>query len=517
MNVRRRTAIASIVCGTVAMLVSASRQHTFVAWPDVSPIGSASRVAYESTAARVKALLYDAPQARVRLLASAGPPLDVMLHHGGAYSARERSRLEGRIRDGAVLVLLDSHADLMDQVGLVPRPASIAEADRIEYDIASHIVPSLADGLVTEIIHVGNRRLDRLGRLPAHVPEVRQVWVVRVRDRTGVDAAVLLDGDRPVPATALARMQPLLARRARAIDAVLMRRQPLFERRPRPIEDVQVVQIADGPVTIRTTFPDDLPDLSSQTRSVILDIDEDFFVLGPRTDPATVAENDEAARDIDWTLDRLVGRGLRPGSVSIALSPGYTPESDMVPVAAALLAALERTGVLRYARRSDGFIALDFHERGEDALPEIRAARATATEPKDQATIDRAIALCTRVIARYQDDAIEQQQRGHAASMFAGTGNPDWPWQPSPVVVAQRELNGVAEAYALRSELLAHRGRRAEALADRVLLEKRYADAYVPISIRHRSAGYGWIVGQGWMPRSSESPPLTDNQPPTGD
>ena len=56
---------------------------------------------YEAAAARLKAQLYDSPQARVRVLSSAGPPVDVMLHHGGAYSARERARLEGRIRDGA--------------------------------------------------------------------------------------------------------------------------------------------------------------------------------------------------------------------------------------------------------------------------------------------------------------------------------------------------------------------------------------------------------------------------------
>jgi hypothetical protein len=493
----RRTSVVWILGGTLIVLLSARQQSAFLARSDADD--SSSLGTYESTAGRIKALLYDAPQARARLLTSSGPPVDVMLHHGGAYSARERARLEGRIHDGAVLVLLDSHTDLMDQVGLVPRPATIAEADRIEYDIASHIVPSLADGLVTEIVHVGNKRLDRLGRLPAHVPGVRHVWVVRVRDRTGVEAAVLLDGDRPTPATALARMQSQLAQRARSIDEVLRRRQLWVEPRARSIEDLQVVHIADEPVTIRTTFPDDLPDLSDRTRSVIWDIDADFFVLGPQTD--MYPDAGEIARDVDWTLDRLAGRGMRPGSVSIALSPGYTPEHEMAPVAAALLAALERVGVSRYARRAGGMIALDLHERARDALPEILAVRAaTASEPKDDATIDEVIGLCDRVIARYADDAGAEEQRERARSPFARTGNPDWMWQPSPVVGAHRELNAVGEAYALRSDLLARRGRYAEARADRLTLEKRYTDAYQPVSVRYVSPGYGWIVGRGWMP-----------------
>jgi hypothetical protein len=493
-----RVAIIGIVCAAASALIDSD---------GVAMLDPASAGRYFATAERIKAQLYETPQARVRVLAVAGPPIDLMLHHGGSYSARERARLEGRLHDGAVLLFLDSHADLMDQVGLAPRPRTGAEADRIEYDIASHVVPSLADGLVGEIVHLGNRRLDRLGWLPAHVPGVRQAWVVRVRDRAGVDAAVLLAGDRPAPATVLARMQPLLARRGRQIDDVLVRTQPLFERRPRSIEGLQVLHIADTPVTIRTTFPDELPQLGGQTRSVVLDIDEDFFVLGPRADSTTGAEPGDVTRDIDWTIDRLAARGIRPGSVSIALSPGYTPEDQMVPVTAALLAALERAGVSKYARSSAGDIAVELHARTGDTLPEIREARAmAASAPDDETAMDGALALCARVIARYEDVAIAQQQRGRARSAFARTGNPEWPWQPSPIVVAQRELNAVGEAYAIRSDLLARRGRYREALADRTALEERYSDAYLPVSVRQRSEGYGWIVGQGWMPRRTGDP-----------
>ena len=317
-----------------------------------------------------------------------------------------------------------------------------------------------------------------------------------------MEAAVLLEGDRPTPATALARMEPLLVRRGRQIDDVLVRTQPFVERRPRSIEGLQVLQIADTPVTIRTTFPDELPELGGQTRSVVLDIDEDFFVLGPRADSTIGAEPGDVTRDIDWTIDRVAARSIRPGSVSIALSPGYTPEDQMVPVTAALLAAIERAGISTYARSSAGDIAVELYARTGDTLPEIREARAMAASAGDDETaMDGALALCARVIARYEDIALAQQQRGRARSAFARTGNPDWPWQPSPIVVAQRELNAVGEAYAIRSDLLARRGRFHEAQADRTVLAERYADAYQPVSVRERSEGYGWIVGQGWIPR----------------
>ena len=276
MRCRRSASIATLVGVTIAISTAARRQDASLAQPNASIDFRPHPVAYHSTAARLKALLYDAPQARVRLLTATGPPVDVMLHHGGAYSARERARLEGRIRDGAVLLLLDSHADLMDQVGLVPRPATVDQADRIEYDIASHIVPSLADGLIVEVIHVGNRRFDREGRLPGHLPGVRQVWVARVRDRTGVEAAVLIDGDRPAPGTALARVQQQVERRRKLIDKALARVAPLIEREPVSTAGLEVLRISDTPVTIRTTFPEDLPDLGQRVVTALVQLDRDL-------------------------------------------------------------------------------------------------------------------------------------------------------------------------------------------------------------------------------------------------
>ena len=116
------------------------------------------------------------------------------------------------------------------------------------------------------------------------------------------------------------------------------------------------------------------------------------------------------------------------------------------------------------------------------------------------ARMTEALALCARVIARYQVAAAAQQRRGRARSAFARTGNPEWPWQPSPVVIAQRELNAVGEAYALRSHLLIRRAKYRQALDDLFALETHYPDAYQPVSVRQLSPGFGWIVGQGWEP-----------------
>ena len=214
-----------------------------------------------------------------------------------------------------------------------------------------------------------------------------------------------------------------------------------------------MLRISDTPVTIRTTFPDDLPDLSGDPRSVVLDVDEDFFALGPRTRATTERQLGDLARDVDRTVEQLARRGIRPGSVSVALSPGYTPEDEMAPVTAALLGALERAGVSRFARVATGDVATEMHERGDSTLPEIRAARAIAmAAAADDSRATEALALYARVIDRYRSAAVAQQSRGRARSAFARPGNPGWPWQPSPVVGAQHELNAVGEAYAVAEQ-----------------------------------------------------------------
>jgi hypothetical protein len=461
------------------------------------PFGLAAN-AYEATARQINELLYAQPKRHVRVATRAGAPVDLMLHHGGAYSVRERARLEGRIRDGAVLVLLDSHADLMDQVGLVPRPVTVEDADWIEYDIASHIVPSLADGLISEVVHVGNRRLDGHGRLPGHLPTVRQLWVVRLRDATGVETAVLLEGERPTRHDALARARPLLQRRAKSVHDFLTRTQPIVPR-SRPSAAVELVDVRPTPVIVRTTFLDDLPHLVADRRSIVLDIDEDFFVLGPWEAAGGDAARADIARDVQDAMQRLVQGGVRPDVVSIAVSPGYTPEDAMVPVTAALLAELEIAGFARFAS-PPATPALEIHERLGDTLPEMRAARAAvAAAQEDEAKIPEALRLCDIVIDRHRMTAAVQQRSGRATSAFAQTGNPEWPWQPAPVVIAQRELNAVGEAHASRATLLIRLGRYREALDDLFTLDRDYADAFRPVSIRQFSSGFGWIAASGWQ------------------
>jgi hypothetical protein len=467
--------------------------------PDTAsrPLGRAVS-GYDATARQIKELLYAQPKRRIRVATSAGAPVDLILHHGGAYSVRERARLEGRIRDGAVLVLLDSHADFMDQVGLVPRPLTSEDADWIEYDIASHIVPSLADGLISEVVHVGNPRLDRQGRLPGHLPTMRQLWVVRLRDATGVETAVLLDGEQPPRQHALARAKPLLQRRAKSVQDFLARTQPIVPP-SRPGAAVELLDVRSTPVVVRTTFLDDLPHFVADHRSIVLDIDEDFFVLGPRDTPGGDATRLDIARDAQDAIRRLAERGVRPDLVSIALSPGYTPEDDMVPVTAALLAELEIAGFARFGPVS-ARPSLEIYERLGDTLPEMRAARAAvAAALEDAARIPDALKLCDIVIDRHRLIAAVQQRGGRATSTFAQTGNPEWPWQPSPVVIAQRELNAVGEAHASRAMLLIRLGRYREALDDLFALDRDYADAYRPVTIRQFSSGLGWIPASGWQ------------------
>lgn len=451
----------------------------FRASPRQHPYRAGNR--YLPVAAELKAKLYEIPTRQLRMITTAGAPVDLMLHHGGAYRVRERARLEGRVRDGAVLVLLDSHADLTDQVGLAPRPSTVDEADRIEYDIASHVVPSLADGLVSEVIHVANRRLDRQGRLPAHLPGTRLAWVAIFRDPKGVEAAVLLDGARPDRHDALARARPLLERRGRFVEGLVF------------------TGTGRAAVTVRTIFLEDLPDFAGDKRPTILDIDADYFVLGPTGTVLTDRERAEIGRDAATVLARLWERGARPTVISVALSPGYTPEDRMAHVLAELLTSLEQVGFARFERRSDGTLAVESHSQPAATLPELRAARAAVLGAgQDPKRIADALAACQAVIDLHRATARAQQRQGWGNSPFVNTGNPGWWWQPSPVVIARRELNAVAEAHALRAQLFVAQGRSTDALSERSALRRDYSDAYLPVVIREYRPGYGWLVAEGW-------------------
>jgi hypothetical protein len=455
---------------------------------------------YRTAARQIKELLYEHPKRHVQAMTSDGVPVNLMLHHGGAYSTRARARLEGRIRDGAILVLLDSHADLMDQVGLVPPPSTGQDADWIEYDIASHIVPSLADGLITEVIHLASRRIDRQGRLPGHLPSTRQLWIARVRDATGVEAALLLTGAKPTRLDAAARVRRVLQHRNKTLRALTAPTSTDVASEDW-IDAVELVDIQSRPVMVRTTFADDLMVMPGGRRSVLLDIDEDFFVLGPHI----VAREEKGEREMRGeartVMERLSRAQLRPDLVSIALSPGFTPESDMVGVTAALLEHLDRSGLVRF-RGAAADLKLTVNERWDDALPEVRAARAAVTAAFNGAgSVAEALAACDRVINAHGAAAVRQQWRGLAQSPFARGGTPEWAWQPSPVLVAQRELNGVGEAHALRAKLLNRVGRHREALDDLLAFDEHYPDAQQPVSIRQQSAGFGLIAAEGWQPR----------------
>lgn len=130
----------------------------------------------------------------------------------------------------------------------------------------------------------------------------------------------------------------------------------------------------------------------------------------------------------------------------------------------------------------------------------MRAARAAiAAALADDASVGLFLAFCDRIIDRYKAAAIRQQRQGRVHSAFARGGAPDRTWQPSPVVIAPRELNAGGEAHALRAKLLNRIGRHREALDDPLALDEYYPDAQQPIAIRQFSAGFGWIVAEDWQ------------------
>lgn len=186
-----------------------------------------------------------------------------------------------------------------------------------------------ADGSISELIHLANRRLDQQGRLPGHVPAVRKLSIVCVRDATGVEAAVLLAGARPTEPDALARAQRSLQQRSKLLNIVA----PMSSSTAAAEESISAVELVGSqsrPVTVRTTLPDALPEMLVGRRSVVLDIDEDFFVLGPRETARDDSADREILQDVQTVMEHLSRAGLRPDMVSIALSPGCTPEAELV-------------------------------------------------------------------------------------------------------------------------------------------------------------------------------------------
>ena len=176
----------------------------------VSPRAIDGLGAYVSMAARIKAQLYDAPQARIRALTSAGPPVDLILHHGRRLQ-RSRTRPAGRTHSR----WRDAPAARLARRSDGSNRSRVQHLERSRKPIALNTTspatscPRLRMGSsaksFTSAIHAS---IAGAGCRPRATSAPGLGGSCPRPDRRG--PAVLLDGDRPSPATALTRVQPLL-------------------------------------------------------------------------------------------------------------------------------------------------------------------------------------------------------------------------------------------------------------------------------------------------------------------
>jgi hypothetical protein len=411
-----------------------------------------------------------------------GPRVDVLKHHGEAYSSWEIARIEGRVRDGAVLVHLDAHADMADMVGLVPRPRTPREALAVRYDIASFIVPAAAVGLVREVWLV---QPDYQEKWPEHFG-TREYAVGVFADAHGVRAAALVPSD------------------AEDVERATLERARFDYECARMGGDLEFVSVA-GRLTVHDVHLEELPDFRGEGRSVILDVDEDYFLcLSGATEEEWEelqgpVSDDDLGTAVRRTFDVLRARGLRSGAVTVALSPVYTPRRWMQRITELVVENLERAGLARFERDPDGRALVSAVMRPQTEPEELLAARAAL----EGGRLEEALRLADSVLHLCGPEAGRQEEAGRGLSLFAN-GRSELTQQPSPVAfLEQRELNACAGARLVTSRAFRLMGETGAAAEEARLVLVEYGAAYLPLSACGGVVPTPGGESEGWWKASS--------------
>ena len=415
--------------------------------------------------------LHADPDRAIRVETPGRGIIEIVRHHGDAYQAWEAARLEGRVREGAVLVHLDAHDDMNDMTALAPRPVTVSGARRIRYDIAGFIVPALAHGLVDEVFfvrHDGTAPWRRYGRTDAFL-------IVVFEDRWGVEVACIVPAATPDVVAAV---------RARVA------RFPYWTGEP----DVKITRTRR--VRIRSGTVDELPVFVGERRDVILDVDEDYYLFPAGIPGDRFATRAETRSAVDGRVRRSVrvldDRGVSPAVVTIALSPSYAPRAWMPYITERLVSALDAVGVARVSRSEGGGARVMTVALPDPSVDAIRAVRAAWRRGDARATL----AAADAVMAAHGRDATDERARGRARSPFTSSVASSRREQPSPVVVlSQRAFNAVAEARYLRAKAFGARGETEARARELDVIVREFDGAYLPLR------EYGDDIGrarEGW-------------------
>jgi hypothetical protein len=288
----------------------------------VLPIHADGGVSLVNTQELVNLVLQDTANKKVFQLSThpSSASVYIVRSHGKAACARELAFLEKKIKNDSVMLFFDAHSDILGDVPPYSRPRTTQDALKLDYGIASHVSPAIERGLVGEFFWV------LCSDSAEHdIPEGLELWYcAKYSDNKERDKVYL------------AHYDPRLTRLAARVKG-----------------DVREV-------LIHKTSLDELPDFPEEVRSIILEIDEDYFMERVES-LATIysgKELDMAVKKIirgriEELIDNLAEKSILPGVVILVLSaptdledPGYVPQELMPFITQGLLEGLSDSGFI---------------------------------------------------------------------------------------------------------------------------------------------------------------------------
>jgi hypothetical protein len=428
------------------------------------------------------------------------PDVDIFSNHGWAYASWETARLKGKIRDGSVLVHLDSHYDNQGMQGVVARPAAVEEARPIEYGLVNFIAPAAAYGLIDEIYFVLNPKYLQAVEFN---PRTEKRFIARFKDNRGMEAVQWVATDRESKPTP-----------EEAIHEILQGKTGNYSK-----EEIKIIEIR-GPVTLHfDMFVDQLPDFSGETRPIILDIDEDYFFLVASIKQNMIDANtfkqgyyvqekdnpyyDRKAKqsvdnDIIYAVNQLTKKHLKPGIITIAVSPWYVFEPSIHQISQRLIAYFEEASLIKYLKKDDDAIITNVFKKIPVGIPRIVEAR----KAFQNGSYDQALRLADLAIKENRGEALRQRSRALIRSPLVDQNITEsccrWSTDiPSPVfTLGQKELNAVAEAHFIKAKIYSAEGKLEESIKQFMTIMTEYENAFIIISEYEK---------RGWTVRSNQS------------
>jgi hypothetical protein len=184
---------------------------------------------------------------------------------------------------------------------------------------------------------------------------------------------------------------------------------------------------------------------------------------------------------------------LRPGIITVAVSPWYVFEPAIQQISQRLIAYFEEASLIKYLRKDDGTVITDTFKNVPVGTPRIVEAR----KAFQNGFYDHALRLADLVIEENRGEALRQRSRALIQSPLVDRNLAEsccrWSTDiPSPVfTLGQKELNAVAEAHFIKAKTYFAEGRLEASIKQFMTIMTEYENAFIIISEYEKK---GWAV-----------------------